>query len=189
MHQASAPGEDPLPGAALHCRNLRRGCRVLHCMIRIGHWMAVGALPRSLRPCSAECGDRSVPRRRLVEHPDPPADRPMSTNPPPTIKPPTEPPKTPSDPMPDRTVRRPGDHGGSALATRWRPTRARCTPSTARPPATWLPVRRSGSRSARPRARRTAPAGSPSTQLHRGRAVGEPATAGPSRSGSARRGR
>ena len=46
------------------------------------------------------CGDRAQPEGGSVSTPATPSDRPMSSNPPPTLKPPSEPPKSPTDSRP-----------------------------------------------------------------------------------------
>ena len=48
----------------------------------------------------AGCGDRAQPEGGSVSTPATPSDRPMSSNPPPTLKPPSGPPKSPTDPRP-----------------------------------------------------------------------------------------
>jgi len=99
MHQAPAPGGDPLPGAGFALSEPPARLPRPTPMIRIGHWMAVAAAAIAAAVI-AGCGtDRSLEGDALSTQ-DPPAESSMSTNPPPTLKPPSGPPTTPSDPMP-----------------------------------------------------------------------------------------
>jgi len=102
MDQRAAPGAHPRAPSAVPPEPVTPPTRHIDVVGMLGV-KAVAVVVMAMT-AFAGCGDTVQPEGGSVSTPSTPSDRPMSSNPPPTLKPPSGPPKSPTDARPRHLV-------------------------------------------------------------------------------------